>query len=347
MAAVDTLLAALAADPGDDFAWLRAGRLPGGAGPRARGRADPPARVGLRPLPALRRARPAAVPANAACKRCSPSGVEPVVPRLDVEVAGGVLMAFCLIPPGSFWMGSPDREPYRYANEGPRHLVRLTRGFWLGRTPITGRQWQAVGGEAASRRGEHPATGLSWDQLRDSLPDAARRPAGPSACRPRPSGSTPAAPARPPSISSGERGAGPGTSRLVPSATAMASLARSGRRSRTPGACTTCTATSGSGASTAGGDYAGRRGHRPGLRASRPVGGAARCGRIDGQPLPRRPHRLPRLVPPPRRDRRTLGRAAGHLTSRRRPRPRRLPRRMSTAASERPSPPRGCGPTVG
>ena len=41
------------------------------------------------------------------------------------------------IPPGRFWMGSPEEEPGRYDNEGPRHRVTFSQGFWLFDTPCT------------------------------------------------------------------------------------------------------------------------------------------------------------------------------------------------------------------
>ena len=47
------------------------------------------------------------------------------------------------IPPGRFWMGSPEDEPERRSNEGPQHLVQL-QGFFLTQTPITQAQWRQV-----------------------------------------------------------------------------------------------------------------------------------------------------------------------------------------------------------
>ncbi len=41
-------------------------------------------------------------------------------------------MVFACIPAGSFWMGAPDDENGAFANEKPRHRVRLTRPFFLG-----------------------------------------------------------------------------------------------------------------------------------------------------------------------------------------------------------------------
>ncbi|MCS5691726.1 formylglycine-generating enzyme family protein [Cyanobium sp. FGCU-6] len=47
------------------------------------------------------------------------------------------------IPPGRFWIGSPEKELDRQDREGPQHLVQL-QGFFMGQTPITQAQWRAV-----------------------------------------------------------------------------------------------------------------------------------------------------------------------------------------------------------
>jgi formylglycine-generating enzyme required for sulfatase activity len=49
------------------------------------------------------------------------------------------------IPPGRFWMGSPETEPERRDPEGPQHLVQL-QGFFMSQTPITQAQWREVVG---------------------------------------------------------------------------------------------------------------------------------------------------------------------------------------------------------
>ncbi len=54
------------------------------------------------------------------------------------------------IPPGHFLMGSPDDEQGRYIDEGPQHVVTISRGFWMGETPVTQGQWAAVGNAADS-----------------------------------------------------------------------------------------------------------------------------------------------------------------------------------------------------
>ncbi len=63
--------------------------------------------------------------------------------------------------PGDFWMGSPPDEPERYDDEGPRHRVRLSTGFWLADTACTQALWLTV------MRGKNP----SWfqDDLRNPV----------------------------------------------------------------------------------------------------------------------------------------------------------------------------------
>ena len=45
-----------------------------------------------------------------------------------------------------FHMGSPELERVRSPNEGPRHRVWITRGFWIGKFPVTQLQWNHVMG---------------------------------------------------------------------------------------------------------------------------------------------------------------------------------------------------------
>ncbi|HQZ64500.1 MAG TPA: SUMF1/EgtB/PvdO family nonheme iron enzyme, partial [Planctomycetaceae bacterium] len=56
----------------------------------------------------------------------------------------GVSFILRRIPPGRFLMGSPESEKGRWDPEGPQHEVTISRGFWLGETPVTQAQWQAV-----------------------------------------------------------------------------------------------------------------------------------------------------------------------------------------------------------
>ena len=75
------------------------------------------------------------------------------------------------IPPGQFLMGSPEKEPDRYDNEGPRHQVTLTKGFWLFDTPCTQALWEAVMGKNPSRfqSPTRPVENVSWHDAQDFL----------------------------------------------------------------------------------------------------------------------------------------------------------------------------------
>lgn len=69
------------------------------------------------------------------------------------------------IPPGVFWMGSPEDEVGRFKNEGPRRRVTLTQGYWLGETSVTQALWQLVMGNNPSRfqGATRPVEQVSWN----------------------------------------------------------------------------------------------------------------------------------------------------------------------------------------
>ena len=77
----------------------------------------------------------------------------------------GVAYRMRWIPPGRFVMGSPEGEPGRYKDEGPQHEVTITRGFWLGETPVTQALWEAVMGENPShfKTPDRPVEQVSWE----------------------------------------------------------------------------------------------------------------------------------------------------------------------------------------
>ncbi|MFO0222024.1 MAG: formylglycine-generating enzyme family protein [Planctomyces sp.] len=84
---------------------------------------------------------------------------------------GDVLFVMRWIPPGRFLMGSPDDEQGRYSDEGPLHEVTISRGYWLGQTPVTQQQWQAVvqaasGSSQRSRRSAGSAAATGGSQLK-------------------------------------------------------------------------------------------------------------------------------------------------------------------------------------
>ena len=63
--------------------------------------------------------------------------------QLRTDNGAGLNMRWC--PPGQFVMGSPEGEPGRDDDEH-QHRVTLSRGFWLGETEVTQKQWETVMG---------------------------------------------------------------------------------------------------------------------------------------------------------------------------------------------------------
>ncbi len=58
------------------------------------------------------------------------------------EIPGStVKFRMVAVPGGTFKMGSPDSEPYRRADEGPVHEVKLSP-FWMGRVEVTWREYE-------------------------------------------------------------------------------------------------------------------------------------------------------------------------------------------------------------
>jgi formylglycine-generating enzyme required for sulfatase activity len=80
----------------------------------------------------------------------------------DVE---GVQQRLRWIPPGPFLMGSPPEEVGWWTDDGPQHWVTITKGYWLGETPVTQALWRAVMKSNPSRfvSDDRPVEQVSWD----------------------------------------------------------------------------------------------------------------------------------------------------------------------------------------
>ena len=86
---------------------------------------------------------------------------------LDIwlDNARNVCMTFCWIPPGEFRMGSR----YEYPDEQPVHRVEFEQGFWLGRTPVTQRQYALCFPDHDNgfpNKPNHPAESMTWNDAR-------------------------------------------------------------------------------------------------------------------------------------------------------------------------------------
>ena len=89
-----------------------------------------------------------------------------------VMLPKGVALEMVWVPPGDFLMGSPDSEKGRAASEGPQHQVSLTRGFWMGKYPVTCEQWAVVmdgnvsGNDAKDKL---PVEQVSWEDCQEFI----------------------------------------------------------------------------------------------------------------------------------------------------------------------------------
>jgi formylglycine-generating enzyme required for sulfatase activity len=86
----------------------------------------------------------------------------------DLEVKG-VIQRFRWMAAGEFWMGSKESEPERWDDEGPRHRVRISRGFWLADTACSQALWLAVMGKNPAQfkdDPQNPVEQVSWNDCR-------------------------------------------------------------------------------------------------------------------------------------------------------------------------------------
>jgi formylglycine-generating enzyme required for sulfatase activity len=108
-------------------------------------------------------ARGGVAPGGGGSSAAGPGGM----PKLVRNVIG---MTFAHVPAGTFQMGSPDGEPGRRPDEGPQHLVRITRPFYLAIFPVTQSQYEKVMGKDpaffkaghAHAGGDLPVESVTW-----------------------------------------------------------------------------------------------------------------------------------------------------------------------------------------
>jgi len=90
-----------------------------------------------------------------------------------IKLPGSVELEMIYCPPGSFDMGSTRAENQCDRDE-PTHTVVLTKGFWIGKYPITQRQWVAVMGQGGGFLGlgrkahfdgdDFPMENVTWEE---------------------------------------------------------------------------------------------------------------------------------------------------------------------------------------
>ena len=87
-----------------------------------------------------------------------------------VNLPGGHILEMVQIEPGTFIMGSPENELGRRDDDGgeKQHQVTLTKRFYLGKYPVTQKEYQAVMGNNPSKfMGDNlPVEQVSWDDAK-------------------------------------------------------------------------------------------------------------------------------------------------------------------------------------
>lgn len=101
----------------------------------------------------------------------SPVIVYPEESMYGFSLPGIGEMEFVRIPAGEFMMGSPSNEEGRYDSESPIHKVTIKNPFYLGKYPVTQRQWVAVMGDNPSYfKGDNlPIENVSWEGVQDFI----------------------------------------------------------------------------------------------------------------------------------------------------------------------------------
>jgi len=84
--------------------------------------------------------------------------------RFDLELPGGVKMAFAWCPSGCFTMGSPEQEQHRDPESEQCRIICFARGFFCGIHPVTQAELEAIMQDNPSRfEGERlPVDSVSW-----------------------------------------------------------------------------------------------------------------------------------------------------------------------------------------
>ena len=108
-----------------------------------------------------------------AFQRLSPD-IEALIGAPAARVVPKDGLSYVWIPPGEFWMGATPGDTEASPDENPRHRVRMTKGFWLGQTPVTVAAYKQFAGEKGwsmppapdfnPEWRDHPVVSVTWDE---------------------------------------------------------------------------------------------------------------------------------------------------------------------------------------
>jgi formylglycine-generating enzyme required for sulfatase activity len=90
---------------------------------------------------------------------------------VDKTIINGIGMKLTLIPAGEFQMGSPDSEPNR-DNDETRHLVKISKPFYLGVCEVTQQQYEKVMGARPWQGEDHVREGADYPAVYVNHDDA-------------------------------------------------------------------------------------------------------------------------------------------------------------------------------
>ena len=107
---------------------------------------------------------PAAKQAETQASLAAPPTTAPTVAISLSFVVDGWPMEFALIPAGRFSMGSETE----IQNQKPRHMVKISKAFQMGRTEVSEKQWNAVMTGKATGSNLPKAT-VSWNEVQEFL----------------------------------------------------------------------------------------------------------------------------------------------------------------------------------
>jgi formylglycine-generating enzyme required for sulfatase activity len=90
-----------------------------------------------------------------------------IIKEKTIEIANEVTMTFCWCPQGEFMMGSSVTEKERGYDED-QVKVTFRKGFWMGKTEVTQKQWRALMGSNPSEfHGDNlPVEKVSWNEAK-------------------------------------------------------------------------------------------------------------------------------------------------------------------------------------
>ena len=94
-------------------------------------------------------------------------GTPSVAAQAKTKVNPGDGLTYVWIPPATFRMGCSSDDAQCNGNETP-HSVKLTKGFWIGQTPVTQAAYQKLTGKNPSTfKGDQlPVESVSWDEAK-------------------------------------------------------------------------------------------------------------------------------------------------------------------------------------